>query len=184
MNERKRSVVGEWVCSDVGVQEWWSNAAWMWTSVRSSGFISWWLWKVWWSPFPWSSRAGWAKQPNQTLLWVKQIMSSGYIPSLYVRNRLKPRHYALKNQTFSNVFRCFVCFTYYLCALQSETYQEDLFPMTAGTESALSAAEWLSGIDRGDVFIFMYLKEWMDKWTWSEFISPFSQTYFIGLSSF
>ncbi len=48
------------------VQEWWPNAAWMWASVRSSGFISWWLWKVWWSPYPWSSRAGWAKQPNQS----------------------------------------------------------------------------------------------------------------------
>uniref|UniRef100_A0A673L140 Uncharacterized protein n=1 Tax=Sinocyclocheilus rhinocerous TaxID=307959 RepID=A0A673L140_9TELE len=46
-----------------------------------------------------------------------------------------------------------------LCPLQSESYQEDIFLMTAGTESALSAAEWLGGIDRGDVFIFMYFKE-------------------------
>ncbi|XP_016086314.1 coronin-2B isoform X2 [Sinocyclocheilus grahami] len=36
---------------------------------------------------------------------------------------------------------------------RSETYQEDIFPMTAGTESALSAAEWLSGIDRGPQLI-------------------------------
>ncbi|XP_016405967.1 coronin-2B-like [Sinocyclocheilus rhinocerous] len=36
---------------------------------------------------------------------------------------------------------------------RSETYQEDIFPMTAGTESALSAAEWLSGIDRGPLLI-------------------------------
>lgn len=33
--------------------------------------------------------------------------------------------------------------------LQSDTYQEDIYPMTAGTEPALSASEWLSGIDRG-----------------------------------
>lgn len=32
---------------------------------------------------------------------------------------------------------------------QSDTYQEDIYPMTAGTEPALSASEWLSGIDRG-----------------------------------
>ncbi len=31
--------------------------------------------------------------------------------------------------------------------------------MTAGTESALSAAEWLSGINRGDIFIFMCFKD-------------------------
>lgn len=33
--------------------------------------------------------------------------------------------------------------------LQSDTYQEDIYPMTAGTEPALSANEWLSGINRG-----------------------------------
>lgn len=33
--------------------------------------------------------------------------------------------------------------------LQSDTYQEDIYPMTAGIEPALSAGEWLSGIDRG-----------------------------------
>uniref|UniRef100_A0A8C6UA43 Coronin, actin binding protein, 2Ba n=1 Tax=Neogobius melanostomus TaxID=47308 RepID=A0A8C6UA43_9GOBI len=32
---------------------------------------------------------------------------------------------------------------------RSDTYQEDIYPMTAGTEPALSAAEWLSGINRG-----------------------------------
>lgn len=32
---------------------------------------------------------------------------------------------------------------------QSDTYQEDIYPMTAGTEPALSASEWLSGINRG-----------------------------------
>lgn len=37
-----------------------------------------------------------------------------------------------------------------LCAaFQSDTYQEDIYPMTAGTEPALSASEWLSGINRG-----------------------------------
>lgn len=34
--------------------------------------------------------------------------------------------------------------------LQSDTYQEDIYPMTAGTEPALSASEWLSGINRGE----------------------------------
>uniref|UniRef100_H3CVZ8 Coronin n=1 Tax=Tetraodon nigroviridis TaxID=99883 RepID=H3CVZ8_TETNG len=31
---------------------------------------------------------------------------------------------------------------------RSDTYQEDIYPMTAGTEPALSASEWLSGINR------------------------------------
>ncbi|AWP01261.1 Coronin [Scophthalmus maximus] len=33
---------------------------------------------------------------------------------------------------------------------RSDTYQEDIYPMTAGTEPALSAGEWLSGINRGE----------------------------------
>uniref|UniRef100_A0A8C7JWS3 Coronin n=1 Tax=Oncorhynchus kisutch TaxID=8019 RepID=A0A8C7JWS3_ONCKI len=36
---------------------------------------------------------------------------------------------------------------------RSETYQEDIYPMTAGTEPALTADEWLSGMDRGDVCV-------------------------------
>uniref|UniRef100_A0A8C3AT20 Coronin n=1 Tax=Cyclopterus lumpus TaxID=8103 RepID=A0A8C3AT20_CYCLU len=32
---------------------------------------------------------------------------------------------------------------------RSDTYQEDIYPMTAGTEPALSASEWLSGMNRG-----------------------------------
>uniref|UniRef100_A0A8C9WWK1 Coronin n=1 Tax=Scleropages formosus TaxID=113540 RepID=A0A8C9WWK1_SCLFO len=33
---------------------------------------------------------------------------------------------------------------------RSETYQEDIYPMTPGTEPALTADEWLSGINRGN----------------------------------
>lgn len=33
--------------------------------------------------------------------------------------------------------------------LQSESYQEDIYPMTAGNKPALTADEWLSGIDKG-----------------------------------
>uniref|UniRef100_A0A3B4B9W1 Coronin n=1 Tax=Periophthalmus magnuspinnatus TaxID=409849 RepID=A0A3B4B9W1_9GOBI len=40
---------------------------------------------------------------------------------------------------------------------RSDTYQEDIYPMTAGTEPALSAGEWLSGINRDPVL--MSLKE-------------------------
>uniref|UniRef100_A0A3Q2DF14 Coronin n=1 Tax=Cyprinodon variegatus TaxID=28743 RepID=A0A3Q2DF14_CYPVA len=36
---------------------------------------------------------------------------------------------------------------------RSDTYQEDIYPMTAGTEPALSASEWLSGIDRDPVLM-------------------------------
>ncbi|XP_012674170.1 coronin-2B-like [Clupea harengus] len=36
---------------------------------------------------------------------------------------------------------------------RSETYQEDLYPMTAGPEPALSPNEWLRGINRGPVLI-------------------------------
>ncbi|CAB1339009.1 unnamed protein product [Coregonus sp. 'balchen'] len=44
---------------------------------------------------------------------------------------------------------------------RSETYQEDIYPMTAGTEPALSANEWLSGINRDPVL--MSLKEGYQK---------------------
>ncbi|MGH0170630.1 UNVERIFIED_CONTAM: hypothetical protein FKN15_059419 [Acipenser sinensis] len=40
---------------------------------------------------------------------------------------------------------------------RSETYQEDIYPMTPGMEPALSAGEWLSGINRDPVL--MSLKE-------------------------
>uniref|UniRef100_A0A7N8X5E7 Coronin n=1 Tax=Mastacembelus armatus TaxID=205130 RepID=A0A7N8X5E7_9TELE len=36
---------------------------------------------------------------------------------------------------------------------RSDTYQEDIYPMTAGTQPALSASEWLSGIDRDPVLM-------------------------------
>ncbi|XP_037621247.1 coronin-2A isoform X1 [Sebastes umbrosus] len=36
---------------------------------------------------------------------------------------------------------------------RSESYQEDLYPMTAGNKSALAAEEWLSGIDKGPVLM-------------------------------
>lgn len=39
---------------------------------------------------------------------------------------------------------------------QSDTYQEDIYPMTAGTEPALSASEWLSGINRGNISVIMF----------------------------
>ncbi|KAJ8000726.1 hypothetical protein DPEC_G00183340 [Dallia pectoralis] len=34
---------------------------------------------------------------------------------------------------------------------RSESYQEDIYPMTAGTEPALTAEEWLSGVDKDPV---------------------------------
>ncbi|CAN9506582.1 unnamed protein product [Ophioblennius macclurei] len=36
---------------------------------------------------------------------------------------------------------------------RSDTYQEDIYPMTAGTEPAMTATEWLSGIDRDPVLM-------------------------------
>ncbi|XP_049576287.1 coronin-2A [Syngnathus scovelli] len=36
---------------------------------------------------------------------------------------------------------------------RSESYQEDIYPMTAGNKPALTANEWLSGIDRGPVLM-------------------------------
>ncbi|KAK5865630.1 hypothetical protein PBY51_019884 [Eleginops maclovinus] len=38
---------------------------------------------------------------------------------------------------------------------RSESYQEDIYPMTAGNRPALSAEEWLSGIDKGPVLMSM-----------------------------
>lgn len=40
---------------------------------------------------------------------------------------------------------------------RSETYQEDIYPMTPGTEPALTPDEWLSGVNRDP--ILMSLKE-------------------------
>ncbi|XP_062287588.1 coronin-2A isoform X2 [Scomber scombrus] len=36
---------------------------------------------------------------------------------------------------------------------RSESYQEDIYPMTAGNKPALSSEEWLSGIDKGPVLM-------------------------------
>ncbi|CAG5928589.1 unnamed protein product [Menidia menidia] len=36
---------------------------------------------------------------------------------------------------------------------RSETYQEDIYPMTAGNRPALTAEEWLSGMDKGPVLM-------------------------------
>lgn len=36
---------------------------------------------------------------------------------------------------------------------RSESYQEDIYPMTAGNRPALAADEWLSGIDKGPVLM-------------------------------
>ncbi|XP_039629138.1 coronin-2B isoform X2 [Polypterus senegalus] len=36
---------------------------------------------------------------------------------------------------------------------KSETYQEDIYPMTAGNEPALTATEWLSGMNRDPILI-------------------------------
>ncbi|XP_018591481.1 coronin-2A [Scleropages formosus] len=36
---------------------------------------------------------------------------------------------------------------------RSESYQEDIYPMTAGCEPALMAEEWLSGMDKGPVLM-------------------------------
>ncbi|XP_026878558.2 coronin-2A isoform X2 [Electrophorus electricus] len=36
---------------------------------------------------------------------------------------------------------------------RSETYQEDIYPMTAGKEPALTAEEWLSGVDKGPMLM-------------------------------
>ncbi|XP_037327039.1 coronin-2A isoform X2 [Pungitius pungitius] len=36
---------------------------------------------------------------------------------------------------------------------RSESYQEDIYPMTAGNKPALSAEEWLSGVDKGPVLM-------------------------------
>ncbi|XP_063770740.1 coronin-2A isoform X2 [Pseudophryne corroboree] len=36
---------------------------------------------------------------------------------------------------------------------RSESYQEDIYPMTAGTQPALTAREWLNGINRGPLLV-------------------------------
>ncbi|XP_053478195.1 coronin-2A [Ictalurus furcatus] len=36
---------------------------------------------------------------------------------------------------------------------RSESYQEDIYPMTAGKEAAMTAEEWLSGMDKGPVLV-------------------------------
>lgn len=60
-------------------------------------------------------------------------------------DRFPPRLLDTPNPKSNNYDRIYVVFL----GLQSDTYQEDIYPMTAGTEPALSATEWLSGINRG-----------------------------------
>lgn len=44
--------------------------------------------------------------------------------------------------------------------LQSDSYQEDIYPMTPGTEPALTPDEWLGGINRGTTRGGLPRKEW------------------------
>ncbi|NXC17806.1 COR2B protein, partial [Corythaeola cristata] len=53
---------------------------------------------------------------------------------------------------------------------QSETYQEDIYPMTPGTEPALTPDEWLSGVNRDP--ILMSLKEGYKKTSKIVFKAP------------
>ncbi|CAH2274517.1 coronin-2B isoform X1 [Pelobates cultripes] len=53
---------------------------------------------------------------------------------------------------------------------RSETYQEDIYPMTQGMEPAMTADEWLSGINRGPVL--MSLKEGYQKECKATFKAP------------
>lgn len=43
-------------------------------------------------------------------------------------------------------------------SLQSDSYQEDIYPMTPGTEPALTPDEWLGGINRGTTGVGVYRK--------------------------
>lgn len=57
------------------------------------------------------------------------------------------REHSHKNQTVSD--SAHICLNVWYMFLQSESYQEDIYPMTAGNKPALTADEWLSGIDKG-----------------------------------
>uniref|UniRef100_A0A8D2M6Y1 Uncharacterized protein n=1 Tax=Zonotrichia albicollis TaxID=44394 RepID=A0A8D2M6Y1_ZONAL len=55
---------------------------------------------------------------------------------------------------------------------RSETYQEDIYPMTPGTEPALTPDEWLSGVNRehgkggwGRCWIEWHREKGLD-WAW------------------
>ena len=48
-----------------------------------------------------------------------------------------------------------LCLNVLCMCLQSESYQEDIYPMTAGNKPALTSEEWLSGIDKGQKWLFM-----------------------------
>lgn len=47
------------------------------------------------------------------------------------------------------VLRWYVGVNVLCICFQSESYQDDIYPMTASNKPALSAEEWLSGIDKG-----------------------------------
>uniref|UniRef100_A0A8C5MUJ8 Coronin n=1 Tax=Leptobrachium leishanense TaxID=445787 RepID=A0A8C5MUJ8_9ANUR len=53
---------------------------------------------------------------------------------------------------------------------RSETYQEDIYPMTPGMEPAVTADEWLNGMNRGPVLVS--LKEGYEKGSKGTFKAP------------
>lgn len=56
-------------------------------------------------------------------------------------NTVREAHYCLVYE-FREVVELCLCF-------QSESYQDDIYPMTPGNRPALTAEEWLGGVNKG-----------------------------------
>lgn len=93
--------------------------------VRSSGFINWFQSKAWLNPFLWLCLAGWV-DISSLAMWQGGASFWGYCSSPDTEMGL-----------------------YSPIPLQSESYQEDIYPMTAGVQPALTAQDWLNGTNKG-----------------------------------
>lgn len=114
------------------LQVWCQSTGWMWEHARCFASTSSSRWRVWLSPFQWLCQEGWVSETKKPCLRHHNITFCS-------------RPVAMPNL----IHKIRMCV---FPGLQSDTYQEDIYPMTAGIEPALSAGEWLSGINRGKLW--------------------------------
>lgn len=105
-------------------QVWCQSAAWMWAPVRSSDFTVSLLSKTWWSRF----RCSYHEKRSEL-----------NIPLLF---------FFCCPLTCWQINKCLQCVDVYL-HFQSGIFHEDLYPLTARNQAAMTAQEWLLGINRG-----------------------------------
>lgn len=91
------------------------------------------------------------ERPGRELLRGVQVLQAGahqepHRAALHDRAPQGERRRPVRRQAIRVDLRAFIPPAF---PSQSESYQEDIYPMTAGNTPALTAEEWLSGIDKG-----------------------------------